>query len=370
MSLDTLRNTADRLLTDGLLGPSLTVVWHAGEPLVLPADYYENAFNLLEETLGRHCALSHSIQTNATLVNDDWCALFKKYRVNIGVSMDGPQHLHDRHRKTRNGKGTYEQTLQGIETLRRNGIPLHVIAVVTADSLSMAKEIHDFFVSKDIGDIGFNFDEAEGVNAQSSLEGQEYLHARFLEQSLDLSRASNGLYRIRELINAFRLISQGLPNFQWRGKAWPENAQTLPFLIITVGWNGDFSTFSPELLGQPSVEFGDFILGNVSSRSFLEATRAPGFQQLWEQILKGTEACRHSCAYFQYCGGGAPVNKLYENGRLDSSETLYCRSMMQRPFETVLKFLERVGTGDASRFLKIHCSEVPTAQDSSQIKTS
>jgi uncharacterized protein len=84
-------------------------------------------------------------------------------------------------------------------------------------------------------------------------------------------------------------------------------------------------------------------LGNISDKSFLGITTTPLFLNLWQEIQLGTETCKNTCAYFNYCGGGAPANKLYENGTLNSGETLYCRSMLIRPFEVVLQKLEKEG---------------------------
>jgi len=173
------------------------------------------------------------------------------------------------------------------------------------------------------------------------VQGQDAAHRAFLERTLEHSIAAGGRYQIRELASALRVISQGLSQYTWRGEPWPENAPTIPFRIITVGWNGDFSTFSPELLGQSSAEFENFVLGNVVRSGFLQAANTPGFLKMWHLIREGTAACRQTCAYFKYCGGGAPVNKLYENGSFASAETLYCRTMFKRPFDVVLERLER-----------------------------
>ncbi len=109
MPLDTVRKVAEQLKQDQLLSPMLSVVWHAGEPLVLPIQFYQSAFETFNEVLGDICQVFHSIQTNATLIDADWCELFKNYQVRIGVSIDGPQFLHDKHRKTRQGKGSFNQ---------------------------------------------------------------------------------------------------------------------------------------------------------------------------------------------------------------------------------------------------------------------
>ncbi|WP_150047289.1 cyclophane-forming radical SAM/SPASM peptide maturase GrrM/OscB [Methylomonas rhizoryzae] len=347
MSLDTVKLAAQRVLEDGLLGPELTVVWHAGEPLAVPVDFYRQAFGIFDQLLSGRCRVSHSIQTNATLIDAHWCELFSQHRVRVGVSVDGPAAINDSHRKTRQGKGSFAQVQRGMAALRHHGVPFHVIAVVTADSLPHARLLHDFVLEQGIGEIGFNFDEAEGTHADSSLRGREAEHRRFFEQLLALQLQSADRYRVRELANALSLIQHGLPRYCWRGRDWPMNAQTLPFAIVTVAWNGDFSTFSPELLGQPAAEFDNFVLGNVHCGGFLQAAERPAFARLWEGILAGTAVCRRSCGYFNYCGGGAPANKWFENGGLDSGETLYCRSMLIRPFETVLQALEREAAGQA-----------------------
>jgi uncharacterized protein len=340
MSMDVVRLAARRLADDHLLSGALTVVWHAGEPLVLPPSYYEEAFDTVSDAIGRDCNVTHSIQTNGTLITDAWCDLFKRRAVQVGVSVDGPSDMHDLHRRTRNGRGTHHKVLAGMDLLRKHGIHFHAIAVVTKDSLARARDMRDFFVDTGVTEVGMNFDEAEGVHKSSSLQGQEQLHQSFFAQLFDLSVESQGRFRVREFANAVRLIANEPVIYRYEGQMFPENAQTLPFAIVTVACDGDFSTFSPELAGQDSVEYSRFILGNVTSTGYLEAAGGELFARLWQDVSRGVSACESECAYFKYCGGGAPANKLYENGTLDSAETLYCRSMFKRPFDIVLGAIE------------------------------
>lgn len=343
MSLDTVRHAAKRLRDDGLAGPELTVVWHAGEPLAMPIAFYDEAVALLQEVFGPACEVSHSIQTNAMLIDDAWCALFKRHAMRIGVSVDGPAHLHDAHRRTRTGRGTHERVLRGMARLRAHGIAFHAIAVVTPATFAQADAFFDFFVAQSVTEVGCNYDEAEGPHAHSSLVGHEGAHAAFLARLLERSIDSGGGLRVRELAMALQLVSRPLPTWHGRGHDWPENAQTLPFALVTVAHNGDFSSFSPELLGQPSPEFSNFILGNVMTGSYLDSARGEVFTRLWDAVLRGTRECERTCAHYGFCGGGAPANKLYENGDLASGETLYCRTMLKRPFDTILARLEREG---------------------------
>jgi uncharacterized protein len=138
-----------------------------------------------------------------------------------------------------------------------------------------------------------------------------------------------------------QLIAAGLTSYAWQGRHWPENAQAMPFALVSVAHEGSFSSFSPELLGQPSAEFGNFVFGNVHRESYLDSSTGAPFTRAWQAIVRGTQACEAACAHFRFCGGGAPANKLYENGDFGSAETLYCRSVLKRPFDAVLARLER-----------------------------
>jgi len=345
MSLATIRRAAERLRDDGLLGAELGVVWHAGEPLTLPAAYFDDAIATLDEVLGARCTLTHSIQTNATLIDDARCEMIRRHAIRVGVSVDGPAELHDAHRHTRQGHGTHARVLRGMRRLRAHGIAFHAIAVVTAATLAQPDAFVDFFEAEGVRELGCNFDEAEGVHARSSLAGREAAHAAFIARLLERSSAPGSGLQIREFAHARQLIAQGLPSQAWRGRHWPDNAQTLPFALVGVAHDGGFGTFSPELLGQRSAEFDDFVFGNVHREGYLESTAGAAFARAWQAIVRGTQACEAACAHFAFCGGGAPANKLYENGDFASTETLYCRSVLKRPFDAVLARLERASAG-------------------------
>jgi uncharacterized protein len=341
MALATVRRAAERLIDDDLVDAQLTVVWHAGEPLTLPVTYFEAAIGTLREVLGARCDLSHSIQTNATLLDDAWCKLIRRHHIRVGVSVDGPAELHDAHRRTRGRRGTHARVLRGMACLREHGIEYHAIAVVTPATFALADAFFDFFEVQGVPEVGCNFDEAEGPHAASSLAGHEAAHAAFLERLLVRSRAPGARTRVRELAMALYRVATPMPVLRWRAHRWPDNVQTQPFALVNVAHNGDFSTFSPELLGQPCAEFGDFVFGNVERDAYFEAAARARFTRVWSAITRGTRACEAACAHFGYCGGGAPANKWYENGDLGSTETLYCRTMLKRPFDAVLAQLER-----------------------------
>jgi uncharacterized protein len=115
-----------------------------------------------------------------------------------------------------------------------------------------------------------------------------------------------------------------------------------PLAIINVDVDGNFSSFSPELLGMKHESYGDFILGNFLQSGIEELKQSPKFQRMTQEIQAGVKACQASCDYFHFCGGGAPSNKLFENGSFHSAETLHCRMTKKVVTDIVMKRMETI----------------------------
>jgi len=90
----TLANLFSQVFASGWAQDALSVVWHAGEPMVLPIDFYRQAFRMIDDMRPPDLMLTHSFQTNGTLIDDAWCDFFAEANINVGVSIDGPQRLH------------------------------------------------------------------------------------------------------------------------------------------------------------------------------------------------------------------------------------------------------------------------------------
>ena len=322
ISLDLLTPIFRKLFASSFLEDDITIVWHAGEPLAVPQAFYGEAFERIDHlnrqynTTGHD--MRHAIQTNATLLNQAWCDFIKAHDIKIGISLDGPAFIHDAHRKTRSGKGTHARTLQGMALLQEQDIDFHVIAVLTREALDYPDEMFQFFMHHGIRRIGFNIEEVEGINVASSLQAAdaEERYRVFMQRFYTLTKEAEGALEVREFEQIRDLILHGES---------VTLGQFTPFSILNIAHNGDFSTFSPELLSMPSQDYGDFVLGNIEHDTFESVCRSQKFRRMHRDIQAGIALCKRSCEYFSLCGGGAPANKYYENHSLRSSETMYCR---------------------------------------------
>jgi uncharacterized protein len=335
MPPEVIERTLQMVLQSGLVQDHLNIVWHAGEPLAVPIAFYEEAFARIAALAG-DVRVSHSIQTNGTIIDQRWCDLFLKHNVSIGVSVDGPAFLHDRHRKDRRGAGTHEKVMRGIEYLKANGVPFHTIAVVTADSLAHPDEIFEYFAKLGTIQVGFNIEEMEGVHSASTLSGATHDKVEaFFRRIYTLQQEAAEYLPIREFDRAYQAIANVTGTEPAVG-----NQQTVPLGILSVDWKGNISTFSPELLGSKSEEYHDFCFGNVLQGDLATVLQNPMFVRAATEIEAGVQNCAKTCEYFTFCGGGAPANKFYENGGFSSTETMYCRHSIQLPVEIVLADLE------------------------------
>lgn len=334
ITLETLEKTFNWAFSSGLVRQPFTLLWHAGEPMVLPAAFYEEATLLLERCNTSGFEITQSFQTNATLVNEAWCDFLRRRKVQVGVSVDGPDFLNDRHRKTRQGGGTLDRVLRGMQLLRDHDIFFDVITVLTSTSLDYPDELFDFYIEHGITNVAFNVEEIEGPHVTSSLAGSgvEPRFRRFYSRFMDLALASD--LRVREFDIARNSISHREP-FAMRTQ------ECKPFGILNVDCEGNFSTYSPELLGLSSPRLGSFALGNVAQDTLESVLTMPRFLAMDDEIRRGVDMCQESCRYFPFCGGGPPGNKYFENGDFATTETLSCRLHKKAAFDVALDKLEQ-----------------------------
>jgi uncharacterized protein len=336
MSQRTLERAFEVVFGSPFLSDHLTVLWHAGEPLVPGVPYYEEAFATLERLRPPGVAISHSVQTNATLLSRKWIDFFRAHHVRLGVSIDGPEELHDRCRKTRSGGGSFRGAMRGIRLLQGFGYPFHVITVLTRESVRQPGRLFDFYLANGLCKVAFNFDEIEGVNKTSSFSdsSSDDEMRRFYNAFMDLVETHDAKIEVREFVGAFDSISR--PGSEQYG-----NPLADPLRTISISAGGDIGAFSPELLGYASERQGPLVFGNVHRDEISDVLDNPRFVAVSDEIARGQERCRKTCEYFSICLGGSPANKLFENGSFDSTETLFCRLSKKAVIDVVLERFER-----------------------------
>ncbi|MDP3436488.1 MAG: anaerobic sulfatase maturase [Bacteroidales bacterium] len=166
--------------------PVVSFVWHGGEPLMAGLDFYKRVVELQFKHNPQKKRIENSIQTNATLLNEEWCRFFKKYDFLVGVSIDGPKSIHDENRINREGFSSFDKTIKGIDLLKRFKVEFNTLSVVSNLSEGKGKSIYIFL--KSLGSHYMQFLPAVDYITQESssnppLSSRPIIVSPFLESS-------------------------------------------------------------------------------------------------------------------------------------------------------------------------------------------
>jgi uncharacterized protein len=126
-------------------GSAISFCWHGGEPLMAGIDFYRKAVELQKKYLPPGKIILNGIQTNGTLVDEEWCRFFALEKFTVGLSMDGPEQFHDIYRRDKRGKSVYKKVLQSFRLLRDHGITPEILCVVHSGNSGHPLEIYRFF---------------------------------------------------------------------------------------------------------------------------------------------------------------------------------------------------------------------------------
>lgn len=128
---------------EGNASPVISFAWHGGEPLLAGKAFFRKAIEL-EQRYGDGRTIENSLQTNGLLIDDEWCEILRDGGFLVGVSIDGPQHIHDAHRIDAGGAGTFERVVRGIERLYRNRVEYNTLTTINRHSEGHGAEVYRF----------------------------------------------------------------------------------------------------------------------------------------------------------------------------------------------------------------------------------
>lgn len=134
--------------------PDVMFTWHGGEALMRPLSFYEKAIKF-QKMYGKGYRVDNCLQTNGTMLTDDWCKFFKDNNFLIGISIDGPEFMHDKYRKNRAGKSSFAEVMRGVDLLNKHGVEWNAMAAINDYNSQFPYEFYNFFRSIDCRFIQF-----------------------------------------------------------------------------------------------------------------------------------------------------------------------------------------------------------------------
>ena len=131
-------------------GEEIIFSWQGGEPTLLGLDYFKRIVELQAKYKPEGVTIQNDLQTNGTALNDEWCEFLKEHNFLVGLSIDGPQELHDIHRVTRAGKPTFDKVMEAAACMKKHGVPFNALAVVNRQNAKKPLEVYRF-LTRELG---------------------------------------------------------------------------------------------------------------------------------------------------------------------------------------------------------------------------
>ena len=309
--------------------PSSTFAFQGGEPTLAGPAFFEKLVNLQQQYGRNGQSVSNAMQTNGILLNDRWCKLFKQYNWLIGISIDGPEPIHDLYRFNKQGAGTWRKVMAGIECMKKHGVEFNVLCVLSQANVAKAAEIYKFFRSLGIDYIQYiPLSEFDGLGQPLPFTIAPEQYGRFLCETFDLWWPERRKVRIRYFDNIAEALAGQKPG------CCTLHATCDSYVVVE--FNGD--VYPCDFFVEK-----DWRLGNINIDSWTEIARQ---QRRYQFAAKKTIAhpeCQ-ACEYQAICHGGCPKHRHDPHrdfGDLDYFCTAY-KMIFKKAVEPLKREVERL----------------------------
>lgn len=309
--------------------PNSTFAFQGGEPTLCGLEFFEQLteFQVKYGRDGQN--VSNAMQTNGMFIDDAWCGLFKNYNWLIGISIDGPEAVHDLYRKNRGGAGTWRRVMQSIETMKKHKVEFNVLCVVSQANVGKAREIYRFYRSIGVDNLQFiplsEFG-PDGSALPFTVTPAEY--GKFLCEMFDLWWPHRRKMRIRFFDNLAEALAGQMPG----ACTLQETCDS----YVVVEYNGD--VYPCDFFVE-----GAWKLGNLTEDSFDTIARRRLRIEFSEKKQIRHPAC-DACEYETICWRGCPHTRRAPRGQFgdldyfcESYRMIYGRAV--RPLEDEVRRL-------------------------------
>jgi uncharacterized protein len=298
--------------------PVVEFVWQGGEPTLLGLNFFRKVIEL-QRPFAHQKTIRNSLQTNGTLLSDEWCGFLKKHNFMVGISLDGPKEIHDRYRSDRQGNGTFDRVMQGLRLLQKHKVEYNVLACVARDTATRPLDVYRFFRDEGIEFIQFTpiverMPDAYSIHNGLRLAGPAALDIE--KQQTEVTpwtvipeEYGDFLIAIYEEWVRNDVGKVFVMNFEWALNAWIGNQS--PVCIhakqcgrtVVLEHNGD--VYACDHCVYPEYKLGNIVKDALST--MVEKSRQSGFGITKETALP---RCCTGCDVLAACRGGCPKHRF------------------------------------------------------------
>ena len=324
--------------------PQVLFTWHGGETLMRPISFYKRALEL-QRIYGRGRQIDNCIQTNGTLLTDEWCQFFKDNNFLVGVSIDGPQEFHDEYRRTATNKPTFVKVMNGINLLNKHGVEWNALAVVNDYNADYPLEFYRFF--KQIGCKYIQFSpivervvkREDGLTLAPGMQGGD---AGLADFSITPEQWGNFLCTIFDEWVHNDVGEYFVQLFDATLANWVGQAPGVCILAEECGHAGVME-FNGDVYSCDHFVYPEHLLGNLHTKTITEmmySDQQNKFAKMKKQMLP--QQCKE-CKFLFACHGECPKNRFLNDKYGNYGLNYLCKGYRQffEHVEPYMNFMKR-----------------------------
>lgn len=293
--------------------PAVMFTWHGGEPLLRGMDFFRTALQL-QKKYANGRVIENSIQTNGTTLTEDWCKFFRDHNFLVGLSLDGPEHCHDKYRKSVNGQPSFSRVMAGLELLKKHHVEFNTLSVVHNHNAKYPLEVYQFL--KSTGSRYMQFTPiVERIDPDAAKTELAFLSAKSAKQGLvsgstvDPVDYGNFLIRIfdewvKKDVGAYFVVT-----FDCLLANWMRVPPPLCIYAETCGHAGVVE-YNGDVFSCDHFVFPEFRLGNIKERSLMDMMHSDFQQQFGRDKRDRLPLQCKKCEYLDLCFGECPKNRF------------------------------------------------------------
>ena len=319
--------------------PQVLFTWHGGEPLMRPISFYKKALEL-QKQYGQGRQIDNCIQTNGTLLTDEWCRFFKENHFLVGISIDGPQEFHDEFRRNRQGIPSFHKVMKGINLLKKHGVEYNAMAVVNDFNVDYPLDFYHFFKEIDCHYLQFSpiVERLYRHEDGSRLTLPEDARGELASFSVDAEAWGDFLCTIFDEWVQNDVGTYFVQLFDATLANWVGEQPGVCTLARTCGHAGVME-FNGDVYSCDHFVFPEYKLGNIRTQTLT------GMMYSERQLKFGTDKhdrlpsqCR-SCEYLFACNGECPKNRFLQTETGEPGLNYLCRGY-KKFFDHVAPFMD------------------------------
>jgi len=302
--------------------------WQGGEPTLLGRDFFERAVALQKKYRPPGVRVENSLQTNGILVDDDWAGFFARENFLIGISVDGPKPIHDRYRRDRAGRPTFDAVMKGLDALKRAGAEFNILTTVHRANASKGKEIYRFL--RDLGTAHLQFipiveRRAPDGNLAKAPQVDDDPSNAVTEWSVAPKAYGKFLCDVFDQWHRHDIGQVFVQFFENQVGMWMGRPASLCIFSETCG-TGLAMEHNGDLYACDHYVYPEYRLGNIMKTDIAEmawSAEAEAFGQAKRDSL--TAQCR-GCEFRPVCNGGCPKHRILRSRDGEPGQNYFCES--------------------------------------------